>query len=279
MSPLSVCPTPIGNLADVTLRVLDELAAADLIACEDTRHTRKLLERHAIPAQTVSLNEHNEQQRIPELLERLERGERIALVSDAGTPALCDPGARLLAAARAAGQEPAVLPGPSAVTTAAVASGLAAGGFVFAGFLPRVAGRMRAAVERADRAGVAVVAFESPRRLPATLRTLAAETPERAAAVCRELSKLHERIDRGTLAELADRFAEPPRGEVVLVLAGLPEPPAALPDQEALRELASAVGAARAAALAARLTGAPRNALYRTLSASAASASRHDSQT
>jgi 16S rRNA (cytidine1402-2'-O)-methyltransferase len=165
------------------------------------------------------------------------------------------------------------------VTTAAVASGLAAGGFVFAGFLPRAAGRLRAAVERADRAGVAVVAFESPRRLPATLRTLAAETPERAAAVCRELSKLHERIDRGTLAELADRFAEPPRGEVVLVLAGLPEPPAAVPDREALRELAAAVGAARAAALAARLTGAPRNTLYRTLSASAASASRHDSQT
>ena len=276
MSPLTVCPTPIGNLADVTLRVLAELRAADLVACEDTRHTRKLLERHDIAARTISLNEHNEQQRTTELLRRLEQGERIALVSDAGTPALSDPGARLLAAARAAGHEPEVLPGASAVTTAAVASGLATDGFVFTGFLPRSAGALRAAIARADRAGLAVVAFESPRRLPATLRRLAADAPQRPAAVCRELTKLHEQIDRGALAALAERFAEPPRGEICLVLGALPEPPTGLPDREALRELGEAMGAGRAAALAARLTGASRNELYRVLSPNS---SRHDSQT
>ncbi len=279
MSPLVVCPTPIGNLADVTLRVLEELRAADLVACEDTRRSRTLLEHYDISARTVSLNEHNEQARIGELLERLDRGERVALVSDAGTPAVSDPGARLLAAARAAGHEPVVLPGASAVTTAAVASGLAADGFVFAGFLPKSGAGLRAAVERAGRAGVAIVAFESPRRLPATLRALADVEPDRPAAVCRELSKLHEQIDRGSLAELAERFAEPPRGEVVLVLAAPATRPAGLPDQAALTELAAAIGAARAATLAARLTGAPRNALYRALTKSAASASRHDSQT
>jgi len=279
VSPLVVCPTPIGNLADVTLRVLDELRAADLVACEDTRRSRTLLEHYDISARTVSLNEHNEQARIGELLERLDRGERIALVSDAGTPAVSDPGARLLAAARAAGHEPVVLPGASAVTTAAVASGLAADGFVFAGFLPKSGAGLRAAVERAGRAGVAIVAFESPRRLPATLRALADVEPDRPGAVCRELSKLHEQIDRGSLAELAERFSEPPRGEVVLVLAAPASRPAGLPDQAALAELAAAIGAARAATLAARLTGAPRNALYRALTSSAASASRHDSQT
>jgi 16S rRNA (cytidine1402-2'-O)-methyltransferase len=279
VSPLVVCPTPIGNLADVTLRVLEELRAADLVACEDTRRSRTLLEHYDISARTVSLNEHNEQARIGELLERLDRGERVALVSDAGTPAVSDPGARLLAAARAAGHEPVVLPGASAVTTAAVASGLAADGFVFAGFLPKSGAGLRAAVERAGRAGVAIVAFESPRRLPATLRALADVEPDRPAAVCRELSKLHEQIDRGSLAELAERFAEPPRGEVVLVLAAPATRPAGLPDQAALTELAAAIGAARAATLAARLTGAPRNALYRALTKSAASASRHDSQT
>lgn len=266
MSPLIVCPTPIGNLGDVTLRALEELRAADLVACEDTRHTRRLLDRHAVVARTLSLNEHNEAARIPELLARVQRGERVVVVSDAGTPVLSDPGGRLVAAAVEAGVEPVVLPGASAVTTAAVASALCAGGFAFTGFLPRGAGPLRAAVERAGAGGLAVVAFESPRRLPATLRALAGWTPLRPAAVCRELTKLHERVERGTLEELAERFAEPPRGELVLVLGPVASVPAgAAADPEALRELAAAVGSRHAAALASRLTGAPRNALYRAL--------------
>lgn len=264
MSPLIVCPTPIGNLGDVTLRALDELRAADLVACEDTRHTRRLLDRHGISARTLSLNEHNEAARIPDLLARVERGERVVVVSDAGTPVVSDPGGRLVAAAVAVGIEPVVLPGASAVITAAVGSALCEGGFAFVGFLPRGPARVRAAVERAGAGGLAVVAFESPKRLPATLRTLAEATPQRPAAVCRELTKLHEQIARGTLDALAERFAEPPRGELVLVLGpvGLA---AATPDPAALGELAELVGVRRAAALAARLTGAPRNALYRTL--------------
>ncbi|HUZ84180.1 MAG TPA: 16S rRNA (cytidine(1402)-2'-O)-methyltransferase [Gaiellales bacterium] len=280
MSPLVVCPTPIGNLADVTLRSLDELRSADLVACEDTRHTRGLLDRHGIEARTLSLNEHNEAARIPELLRRLRDGQRVVLVSDAGTPVLSDPGARLLAAAIAAGFEPVVLPGASAVTTAAVASALTSGGFAFVGFLPRAAGRLRAAVERAGSAGLAVVAFESPRRLPATLRLLAGWTPERRAAVCRELTKLHEQVERGTLAELAERLPEPPKGEVVLVLAPVELSPAAAPtgDLEALRELSAMVGARRAAGLAARLTGGSRNAFYLALTSPSANAERHDAQ-
>lgn len=259
---LAVCPTPIGNLGDVTLRVLDELRAADVIACEDTRRTRALLARHGVHATTVSLHEHNEVARTPELVDRIRRGDRIALVSDAGMPAVSDPGARLIDAAFAAGLPVTVLPGPSAVTTAVAASGLGGDGFAFCGFLPRTAAALGALLDRVDAAGLAVVAFESPRRLPATLRALADRDPSRPAAVCRELSKVHEQVERGPVAELAASFAEPPRGEVTLVLgpragAAAPEPPA-----DALAELAAAVGARRAAGIAARLTGAPRNRLY-----------------
>ncbi len=260
---LVVCPTPIGNLGDVTLRALDELRSAAVIACEDTRRTLRLLERHGIAAPRVSLTEHNEAARIPVLLERVRAGERVALVSDAGTPTVSDPGARLVAAAAAAGLPVEVLPGASAVTTAATASGLAAAGFAFCGFLPRTAAGIGALLDRLDAAGLAVVAFESPRRLPATLRALAGRDPGREAAVCRELTKLHEEVRRGTVAELAGHYASAPKGEVTLVLAPAAPGGGRLdPAGEALAELAEALGSRRAASLAARLTGLPRNRLY-----------------
>jgi 16S rRNA (cytidine1402-2'-O)-methyltransferase len=263
--PLAVCATPIGNLSDVSQRLLAELGRADLIACEDTRRTRVLVAGHGIRVPLVSLHEHNEAQRVPELVSRLEAGERVALVSDAGMPAVSDPGARLVSAALAAGIEVTVLPGPSAVTAALAASGLGGDGFVFCGFLPRSGPALEALVDRLDAAGMPLVAFESPRRLPATLRRLAARQPERQACVCRELSKLHEQIARDSLAGLAETFSAPPKGEVTLVLAaaGAAEPGDV--DGAALAELAQAVGARRAAELAARLTGVPRNRLYAQL--------------
>ncbi len=263
---LVVCPTPIGNLSDVTLRLLEELRSADVVACEDTRRTRILLDRHGIAVPLLAVHEHNEAVRAPEVVERIRRGERVALATDAGMPAVSDPGARIVAAVAAAGLEVTVLPGPSAVTAAVAASGLGGGGFVFAGFLPRPAGRAAAEVRRLDACGLPVVAFESPRRLPATLAALAAAEPDRAAVVCRELSKVHEQVERGTLADLAERFATAPKGEVTLVLAGVPARAGGEQDvpADALAELVAAFGSRRAAALASRLTGVPRNRLYQS---------------
>ncbi len=214
-----MCPTPIGNLSDVTLRLLDELRSADVVACEDTRRTRILLERHGISVPLLSVHEHNEAARAGEVVERVRAGERVALATDAGMPAVSDPGARIVAAVADAGLPVTVLPGPSAVTAAVAASGLGGGGFVFAGFLPRPASKAAAEVRRLDASGLPVVAFESPKRLPATLAALAEAQPDRRAAVCRELSKLHEQVERGRLADLAQAFAAPPKGEVTLVLA------------------------------------------------------------
>src|SRR6184192_3361289 len=170
--PLAVCATPIGNLDDVTLRVLDELRSADLVLCEDTRHTRVLLDRHGISARLLSYHEHNEAKRVAEFLPRLEAGERIALVSNAGLPGINDPGARLVEAALDAGVLVSVLPGPSAVETALVASGLVGERYQFLGYLPR--GESRLAALWAELGGWAwpAVAFESPQRVPATLASL-----------------------------------------------------------------------------------------------------------
>jgi 16S rRNA (cytidine1402-2'-O)-methyltransferase len=266
---LVVCPTPIGNLDDVTLRVLAELRRADVVACEDTRRTRTLLARHGIARPLLALHEHNEAARAGEIVDRVRAGERVALVSDAGLPAVSDPGARLVAAVADAGLSVSVLPGPSAVTTALVASGLAGrdpatSGFVFAGFLPRGRAGLEALLERLDATALPLVPFESPRRLPATLAALVAREPARRVAVCRELTKLHEEVARGTAEELAARFQAPPRGEVTLVLAPA-APRGAAPDRDALAELGEALGARRAALLAARLTGVPRNRLYAEL--------------
>jgi 16S rRNA (cytidine1402-2'-O)-methyltransferase len=218
---LLVCPTPIGNLEDVTLRVLRVLGEADLVACEDTRRTRVLLERHGVSAgELLSYHEHNERRRAPELLERMRAGATVALVSDGGMPLISDPGFVLVRECLAAGIAVEVLPGPSAVPVALVASGLPAAGWCFIGFLPRKRGqRERVLADAAE----TLVAFESPRRLPATLDMLAHIDPQRPVAVCRELTKLHEEVLRGTAVELAERYRErPPKGEVVLVVGPAP---------------------------------------------------------
>jgi 16S rRNA (cytidine1402-2'-O)-methyltransferase len=265
--PLAVCATPIGHLADVTLRVLEELREADVVLCEDTRRTRVLLDRHGIEARLLSYHRHNEAAREAEVLARLTAGERVALVSDAGLPGVNDPGARLIAGAVAVGVPVTVLPGPSAVETALVASGLVGERYQFAGYLPRRAGELRALAGELARWPHPVVAFESPRRLPASLAALAEAMPERPAAVCRELTKLHEEVARGTLQELARTFAEPPRGEVTVVL-GAADAVSGDGSEEgglaAVAELVAAgVGRRQAAEIVGRLTGLPRNALYR----------------
>ena len=265
--PLAVCATPIGNMDDITLRVLAELRDCDVVLAEDTRHTRGLLERHGIRAALLSYHEHNEAARVAELLPRLEAGERIALVSDAGLPGISDPGARIVRAALDAGVPVAVLPGPSAVETALVASGHGGGRYTFLGFLPRKARELDALWRELAPSPWPAVAFESPRRLPASLRSLAAFDAGREAAVCRELTKRFEEVARGTAAELADRFREPPRGEITVVVG----PVAAAPGVDgaaaraAVAELVAAGTPRRVAAdVVARLTDLPKNDLYRS---------------
>jgi 16S rRNA (cytidine1402-2'-O)-methyltransferase len=266
--PLAVCATPIGNLEDVTLRVLAELRAADVVLCEDTRRTRILLDRHGIEAQLVSFHRHNEAARTAETLARLGEGARVALVSDAGLPGINDPGARLIAAAVEAGAPTTVLPGPSAVETALVASGLVGARYQFVGYLPRRQSELAALAGELSRWPHAVVAFESPRRLHRSLAALASEMPDRVAAVCRELTKRFEEVVVAPLSVLAGTFSEPVRGEVTVVLGAAPAAPADdSRDGDALaavRELVAAgVERKRAAGLVSRLTGTPRNALYR----------------
>jgi 16S rRNA (cytidine1402-2'-O)-methyltransferase len=259
-----VCPTPIGNLEDVTLRVLSALRDADVVACEDTRRTWVLLERYGVQATLVSYHEHNERERAAELVERMAAGEVVALVSDAGMPLVSDPGFVLVQSCVAAGLEVEVLPGPSAALAALVASALPADAWRFVGFLPR----KRAALVEVLSSPETVVAFESPRRVGASLAVLASLDPDRPVAVCRELTKVHEEVVRGTAASLAERYAdEPPRGEVVLVMGGAPPPsgldPAAV---DAVRRLVDAGARVRpAASVVADLTGAPANALYRAV--------------
>ncbi len=261
--PLAVCATPIGNLEDVTLRVLSELREADVVLCEDTRHTRVLLGRHGIQATLLSYHEHNEARRTAELLPRLQAGQRVALVSDAGMPGISDPGARLIAAALDAGVPVTVLPGPSAVETALVASGLLGERYQFVGYLPRGEKALGSLWKELARWPWPVVAFESPQRLPRTLRSLAAASPARRVAVCRELTKRFEEVVRGSAAELAARFAEPPKGEIVLVLGGAEVVVDEAAGAEAVAELVGAgMGRRQAADLVARLTGASRNALF-----------------
>jgi 16S rRNA (cytidine1402-2'-O)-methyltransferase len=261
---LVVCPTPIGNLEDITLRTLAALREADLVACEDTRRTRVLLERYGVQATLLSYHEHNERERTPELVGRMVDGAVVALVSDAGMPLVSDPGYVLVAGCIAAGLEVEVLPGPSAAIAALVASGLPAERWRFAGFLPRKRGPLETLLHASD----TLVAFESPRRVGASLAVLADLDPERPVAVCRELTKLHEEVVRGSAGELAARYAdEPPRGEVVLVIGAAPartgSDPAAV---DAVRRLIEAGARPRpAASIVAELTGGAANDLYRAV--------------
>jgi 16S rRNA (cytidine1402-2'-O)-methyltransferase len=261
---LIVCPTPIGNLEDVTLRVLAALREADFVACEDTRRTRILLDRYGVGGRLVSYHEHNERARAVELVGRMRDGAVVALVSDAGMPLVSDPGLVLVRACVAAGLAVEVLPGPSAALNALVASALPADHWRFVGFLPRKGGEL----ERVFSSDETVVAFESPRRVAASLEALARLDPQRPVAVCRELTKVHEEVVRATAAELATRYrAEPPRGEIVLVV-GPAEPVEASLSQplNALRRLVDAGAKPRpAAAVVAELTGVSANALYREL--------------
>jgi 16S rRNA (cytidine1402-2'-O)-methyltransferase len=262
---LVVCPTPIGNLEDVTLRVLSALREADVVACEDTRRTRILLDRYGVNAKLVSYHEHNERARASELVGRMRDGAVVALVSDAGMPLVSDPGYLLVQACVAAGLPVEVLPGPSAAITALVASGLPADEWHFHGFLPRKKGELRQVLSEP---GGTLVAFESPRRVPGTLALLAELDPEREVAVCRELTKVHEEIVRGSALELAKRYADAaPKGEIVLVIGAAPEAAAAESAAlDALRRLVDAGAHPRkAAAVVAELTGASANALYRAL--------------
>jgi 16S rRNA (cytidine1402-2'-O)-methyltransferase len=262
-----VCPTPIGNFEDITLRVLSALRVADVVACEDTRRTGMLLDRYGVKAKLVSYHEHNEAARASGLVGQMRDGAVVALVSDAGMPLVSDPGYVLVRACVAAGLPVEVLPGPSAAITALVASGMPADQWHFHGFLPRKKGELRQVLSHGEGT---LVAFESPRRLPATLELLAELDGEREVAVCRELTKTHEEVVRGTAAELAARYATtPPKGEIVLVLAPLTPAASDAVDPAAvaaLRELVEAGAHPRkAAGVVARLTGGSANALYRSL--------------
>jgi 16S rRNA (cytidine1402-2'-O)-methyltransferase len=265
---LIVCATPIGNLGDVTLRVLEALRTADVIEAEDTRVTRRLLARYEITTHLEPYHAKNLERRTPEVVARVAAGQTVALVSDAGTPGVSDPGARLVDACLAAGLAVDVLPGPSAIVTALVASGLPTHAFYFGGFLPRKAGDVRRALLRLAALDATLVFYESPRRTAATLAAIAEVLPGRNAAMARELTKIHEEVARGDVAQLAAAVAERElKGEVVLLVG----PPGAAPeravDAPALRarvEELVAGGATRTDAIkaVAAETGVPRNAVY-----------------
>ena len=264
---LIVCPTPIGNLEDITLRVLAALREADLVACEDTRRTKVLLDRYGVGGKLVSYHEHNERARSAELVARMQDGAVVALVSDAGMPLVSDPGLVLVRACVAAGLGVEVLPGPSAALSAVVASALPAESWRFVGFLPRKRGELETVFTSTE----TVVAFESPRRLAATLEALAAIDPERQVAVCRELTKIHEEVVRATAAELAARYrAAPPKGEIVLVIGAAPaaRPDLAQPVAAVQRLIDAGAKPRPAAGVVAELTGVSANALYRALTES-----------
>ena len=274
MGTLYVVATPIGNLEDVTLRALRVLREAELVLAEDTRHTRILLDRHAIAARPLSLHAHNEAARITRVLEALAMGGRVALVSDAGTPLVSDPGERLVAAVIAAGHRVEAVPGPSAVLAALAVAGLPMTSFAFAGFLPRRAGERDAWLVAWRERTETLVLFESPRRVGATLGRMAEILGDRQACVARELTKLHEEAARGTLLELASKFSTGARGEVTIVVGGCLRETAggtgADPDGAQDAALDAEIGAQLAAGektrtIAARLSlqyGVPRREIY-----------------
>jgi 16S rRNA (cytidine1402-2'-O)-methyltransferase len=265
-SGLYIVATPIGNASDISLRALKVLTEADVIACEDTRVTSKLLALHNISRPLIRYDDHTQRTVGPVLIERMARGERVALVSDAGTPLVSDPGQRLVRDCIDAGLPLVAIPGASAVLTALCVSGLPTGRFLSAGFLsPKRTARLRELAEIADLQATLVV-LESPRRLAASLADMADVFGPRDVAVARELSKLFEEVRRGTLTELCAHYREagPPKGEVTIVIA--PPPPAPMPDAaEAERLLVDALhrlSPRDAAASVAKATGLPRRHLY-----------------
>jgi 16S rRNA (cytidine1402-2'-O)-methyltransferase len=266
---LQVVATPIGNMGDVSARARLALANAAAVAAEDTRHTGALLQALGIARPLLSLHAHNEAQRVPEILARLAAGETIALVSDAGTPLLSDPGYELVQAAAQAGIDVESIPGPSAITTALAVAGLPVSRFCFEGFLPARERERRAHLARLAGEPRTLVFFEAPHRISATLADLAAELGnDRRAVVARELTKAHETIYRGTLAELVERSAKEDnfaRGEITIVVAGADRAASSV-DTALLRRavglLSKELSPGRAAAIAAQLTGATRAEAY-----------------
>lgn len=267
---LYVVATPIGNLEDISQRALRVLAEADLIVAEDTRHSARLLRHYRIGGTLLSLHEHNEVQRIPEIIARLRRGEQVALISDAGTPLVSDPGYRLVRAVRASGLRVVPVPGPSAVLCALSAAGLPTDRFVFEGFLPPRPGARRRRLGELAGEPRTLVFFEAPQRITAALADLAAAFgSEREAVVARELTKVFETIRGGSLGELeiwVRERAENRRGEFVIVVHGALREAGTEADEDAervLRVLLAELPLSQAVALAARLTAEPSNRLYR----------------
>ncbi len=267
MGTLYLVATPIGNLEDITLRALRVLREVQLIAAEDTRHTRKLLTRYQIKTPLLSYHEHNKQARLPELLQRLEDGS-LALVSDAGTPGLSDPGYELVQAAVAGGHRVSPIPGPAAPIAALVASGLPTDRFVFLGYLPRKTGELDRLLKALLGEPRTMLAFDVPHRLRSTLAAMERSFgSDRPIAVCRELTKLHEEIVRGTVAEVRARFESgDPRGEITLVIAGAGS--LVEWDEQAVRQALAARMAkgqrrSEAAREVAAAAGWPRSTVYR----------------
>jgi 16S rRNA (cytidine1402-2'-O)-methyltransferase len=265
---LYLVATPIGNLGDITLRALETIAAADVLACEDTRVTRVLLDRYGIRQRPVAYHEHNAAEAGPKLIAALQEGRSVALVSDAGTPLVSDPGFRLVEQALAAGIRVVPIPGPSAVLAALTASGLPSDAFLFAGFLPVKDGQRKTRLTELAAVPATLIFFESPRRLADTLVAMAEVLGDRPAAIGRELTKTFEEMRTGTLSQLAAHYAEAPtpKGEIV-VCVGPPEEKADAPGDvdRLLTSLAAEMPASKAAAEAARMTGQPKQTLYRRL--------------
>lgn len=265
---LYLVSTPIGNLGDITIRGLETLAGADIIACEDTRVSRVLLDRFGITTRPYAYHEHNAERVGPKLMQALEAGKSVALISDAGTPLVSDPGYRISQTAIEAGIAVIPIPGASAPMAALVASGLPSDTFLFAGFLPSKDKARRDRYAGFATTEATLMFFESPNRLAASLKS-AAEVlgTDRPAAVCRELTKAYEEVRRGTLGELADRYEdENVRGEIVLVIGPGSTPPPSNEDVDALLgKLSADLPAGKAATEAARLTGKPRKDLYARL--------------
>ena len=270
--PLYLVSTPIGNLEDITLRALRVLKEVDLIACEDTRHTRRLLDHFGISKPTISYHEHNEQKRAEELAERLSRGESIALVTDAGTPGISDPAYRIVAAAIERGVTVTPVPGATAMVAGLVASGLPTDSFLFAGFLPHRKQARRARLEELRLERATLVFYETPHRIREALLDVREILGDRRAAIARELTKLHEQFIRGAVSDLIAHFdANEPRGEMTLVIAGNRDdnltPVASISISEQVERLARDQGLSRAAAIkqAARSRGLSKREAYQLL--------------
>lgn len=261
---LYIVATPIGNLGDMTLRGLETLAAADLVLCEDTRVTRRLLDRYGIRARTDAFHEHNAASRTPRILDELRDGRTVALVSDAGTPLISDPGQRLVAAARSEDLPVHVVPGPSALTAALSVAGLPVDAVHFAGFLPAKAGARRSALEALAAIPATLAVYEAPHRLCAALGDMQSVFGDREAAVCRELTKLHEEVTRGTLSEIAENYSarETVKGEIVILVAAPTEDTADFDLDAALAAALEHQSMRDAVAEVTALSGLPRKAVY-----------------